>query len=67
MQLGEGVVRHALPSLGGRPEVWYDGDGVLYVGHGGVGGRLAGHVRYDMFWTEVTTRGTDGTHVKVLV
>ena len=52
-----------LPSLGGGPQVGDDGDGLLYVGSK----RCRGDLRYDMFWTEVAARRTDGADVKVLV
>ena len=70
VELGEGVVRHALPPVDLGPEVGDDGDGVLYVADGREGrgrGGEAGDVRYDMFWTEVTPGRTDGSHVEVLI
>ena len=63
VELRESVVSITLSSLGCGPQVWDDGDGLLYVGSQ----RCWRDVRYDMFWTEVAARRTDGAHVKVLV
>ena len=63
VELRESVVSVALPSLGGGPQVGDDGDGLLHVGDQ----RGRGDVRYDMFWTEVAARGTDGADVKILI
>ena len=81
VQLGEGIVGHALPPGLLGPQVGDDGDGllnVLIVIHGVGRGRLKSvcssdlmtvfyHLRYDMFRTEATPGGTDRPHTECLL
>ena len=63
VELGEGVVGHALPPLVHRSQVGDDGDGLLHLLHQGRGG-----LRWnDMLGTKTTSSGTDSSNIEVLI